>query len=69
MVYAQNLSRFGTAWNGYHKGEQGESFLLSDGDILRLTSGIYLSFKTLVPAPKDSFSEQQRREIRVSSST
>lgn len=66
LVYAQNLSRFGTKWNAYMMHEQGESFLLSDGDLLEVTPGVTFRFKSASPTPQDLFSPQRNREMRVS---
>lgn len=69
LVYARNLSRYGTKWNAYKVHEQGESFLLSDGDTLEVTPGVVFRFESAIPAPNNPFSIQQTREMRVSTLT
>lgn len=66
LVYAENLSRYGTKWNAYMIREQGESFLLSDGDTLEITHGVTFRFMSVNPAPADPFTPQQNQEMRVS---
>ncbi|KAI9040616.1 FHA domain-containing serine/threonine-protein kinase [Aspergillus affinis] len=44
LVYAQNLSRNCTRWNGHPMGNKNRSFLLSHGDILHLDTGFSLRY-------------------------
>lgn len=66
LVYAENLSRYGTKWNAYMIREQGESFLLSDGDNLEITHGVTFRFMSASLAAADPFTPQQKREMKVS---
>ncbi|KAH8702390.1 kinase-like domain-containing protein [Talaromyces proteolyticus] len=45
LVYAQDLSLNGTFWNGQKIERHGDAFLLSDGDLLRLSPESYLEFR------------------------
>src|SRR5271170_4718978 len=68
LVYAEDLSRNGTFWNGSLIGRGNGGFLLSDGDTLRVSSRIYFTFRT--PAVKDTivhFDLVQEAEIEVQS--
>jgi pSer/pThr/pTyr-binding forkhead associated (FHA) protein len=47
LVYAQDTSTNGTFWNGQRIDRRhGGAVLLSDGDILRLSSNIFLEFRS-----------------------
>ncbi|PLB34098.1 FHA domain-containing serine/threonine-protein kinase [Aspergillus candidus] len=45
LVYARNLSMNGTRWNGFSMGYNRDSFLLSDGDVLMLPSGVHIRYR------------------------
>lgn len=66
LVYAQDLSLNGTLWNEYPMGRKNSSFLLSDGDVLRVTVGLYLRFRSAWCVRENRFSYLQRIEMRVS---
>lgn len=53
-------------WNDYPMGRGSSSFLLSDGDILRVTVGVYLRFRSARFVGENRFSYLQRIEMRVS---
>ncbi|KAE8360200.1 kinase-like domain-containing protein [Aspergillus caelatus] len=65
LVYAQDLSMNGTSWNGYPMGKGKESFLLSDGDVLRLSPKLSLHFRCAVQGKEDCFDMLQMIEMRV----
>ncbi|KEF60574.1 CAMK protein kinase [Exophiala aquamarina CBS 119918] len=44
LVYAEDLSRNGTYWNGSLIGQGNGEYLLSDGDVLKLSRNTYLVF-------------------------
>ncbi|CAL5871977.1 uncharacterized protein PFLUO_LOCUS6234 [Penicillium psychrofluorescens] len=64
LVYAQDLSLNGTLWNEYPMGRGKGSFLLSDGDTLRIAQGEYLRFNCARDNRPDPFSCLQRIEMR-----
>ncbi|KAJ5619217.1 hypothetical protein N7510_003201 [Penicillium lagena] len=64
LVYTQDLSLNGTLWNDYPMGQGKGSFLLSDGDTLRITQGEYLRFNCARDNRPDTFSCLQRIEMR-----
>lgn len=66
LVYAQDLSMNGTLWNEYPMGKANGSFLLSDGDVLRVTAGVYIRFRSAGYSEENRMSYLQRIEMRVS---
>jgi len=67
LVYAEDLSRNGTHWNGSLMGKKNDAFLLSDYDRLRLTSKTSLVFRAHSTNEQDYFDLVQEREMQVSS--
>lgn len=66
LVYAQNLSRYGSAWNTSDMKKEDAGVLLSDGDQLELTPYTVLTFQTGTEKQQEvPFSEVQRREMKV----
>lgn len=65
LVYAQDLSMNGTFWNDYRVGKGKGSFLLSDGDILRVAVGVHIQFKAADPDKENKFTQLQQLEMRV----
>lgn len=65
LVYAQDISMNGTTWNDYPMGKGGSSFLLSSGDMLRLSPTSYLMFRTRRFMEEDSFDSVQQIEMGV----
>lgn len=70
LVYAQDLSLNGTLWNDIPMGKGNGSFLLSDGDTLRLSPGIILRFQqcpdnTGNATAEGCFDALQRAEMKV----
>lgn len=65
LVYARNLSMNGTRWNGYSMGHNRDSFLLSDGDVLMLPSGVHIRYNYYDSRPT-GFRTLQRVEMDVS---
>ncbi|KAL3469252.1 kinase-like domain-containing protein [Aspergillus californicus] len=64
LVYAQDISMNGSSWNGYRMGNGQGSFLLGDGDIIRLAHGIYLKYNAEDHAQGKSFTIMQSLEMR-----
>ncbi|KKZ68287.1 hypothetical protein EMCG_06043 [[Emmonsia] crescens] len=65
LVYAQNLSRYGSAWNASDMKKEDAGVLLSDGDQLELTPYTVLTFQTGTEKQQEvPFSEVQRREMK-----
>jgi hypothetical protein len=72
LVYVEDLSQNGTYWKGCFIGKGSGGFLLSDGDVLRLSRQTYLVFQS-VPQPKPNppgevFDYVQEVEMDVSRS-
>jgi protein-serine/threonine kinase len=65
LVYAQDLSMNGTFWNDYRMGTGKGSYLLSDGDILRVAVGVHIQFKSADPDNENKFTQLQQLEMRV----
>lgn len=65
LVYAQDISTNGTFWNGQRIDKRtGGAVLLSDGDILRLSSNSFLEFRTEYQSGR-LLDNIQRKEIKV----
>ncbi|KAJ5689400.1 hypothetical protein N7462_003792 [Penicillium macrosclerotiorum] len=64
LVYAQDLSLNGTSWNDYKMKGKG-SFLLSDGDVLRVAAGVYIRFRSVDVTATDRFTYLQRLEMKT----
>lgn len=56
----------GTMWNGYAMGQGSGSFLLSEGDILRLSPNSYLIFQCEIPTEEDDLDMIHQIEMEVS---
>ena len=68
LVYAEDLSRNGTYWNGSLIGQGNGGYLLSDGDVLKLTRNNYLVFTGNPDSPdKSAFDLTQECEMAVCS--
>ncbi|KAL2834601.1 kinase-like domain-containing protein [Aspergillus pseudoustus] len=65
LVYAQDISMNGTLWNGYRMGNGRSSFLLSDGDILRLSDLVYLKYNSEDYSRAKCFTARQALEMRT----
>ena len=65
LIYAQDLSRYGTLWNGFRVWRHNGGVLLSDGDILRITPGIELKIRCAKGELAQPFDEVQRKEMKV----
>jgi hypothetical protein len=65
LVYAEDLSRNGTYWNGSLIGKGNGGFLLSEGDTLRLSSLTLLRFESVATADKECFDLTQENEMEV----
>ncbi|KAJ5099544.1 hypothetical protein N7532_006545 [Penicillium argentinense] len=64
MVYAQDVSRNGTRWNGIPM-EQGSTVLLGDGDLLAIGPGrSTIQFHARYPCPEPRFTELENSEMR-----
>lgn len=65
LVYAQDISTNGTFWNGQRIDKRnGGAVLLSDGDILRLSSNSFLEFRFEYQSGRP-LNRIQEREIKV----
>lgn len=66
LVYAEDLSRNGTFWNGTFIGKGNGGFLLSDGDNLRLSARTIFVFRRLIADEShEPFDLTQEREMKV----
>ncbi|RHZ74237.1 hypothetical protein CDV55_107134 [Aspergillus turcosus] len=65
LVYAQDISLNGTSWNNYPMGKGNGSFLLSDGDILKLSPSVHLLYRRDRHREEDHFDVLQTVEMRV----
>jgi pSer/pThr/pTyr-binding forkhead associated (FHA) protein len=66
LVYAEDLSRNGTFWNGSLIGKGNGGVLLSDGDTLRVSPRIYYHFRQNGEQNEaQSFDLTQEREMKV----
>src|SRR2546423_1524428 len=66
LVYAEDLSRNGTFWNGSLMGKGNGGFLLSDGDTLRVSSRKLFVFHMNNPGNEDRlFDLVQEHEMNV----
>lgn len=65
LVYAQDLSMNGTFWNGYRMAKGRGSFLLSDGDNLRVSVGVHIQFKSADPDKETNITQLQQLEMKV----
>lgn len=68
LVYAQDLSFDGVIWNGFRMGKENGIVLLSDDDILQISPGIYVQFRSphRVDVNVNCFNNLQQKEILVS---
>ena len=66
LVYAEDLSRNGTFWNGSLIGKGNGGFLLSDKDTLRVSARILFVYRTIALREEDNlFDLTQEREMKV----
>jgi len=69
LVYAEDLSRNGTFWNGSLIGKGNGGFLLSDNDTLRLSTTTLFVCRMIVRRGEDKlFDLTQEQELKVSCS-
>jgi len=67
LVYAEDLSRNGTFWNGTLIGKGNGGFLLSDDDTLRVSTKTYFTFQRCAEdVDKETFDLVQEKEMKVS---
>jgi hypothetical protein len=67
LVYAEDLSRNGTYWNGSLIGKDSGGFLLSHDDKLKLAPDVFLEFQAYPqPSSVEHFDEVQEVEMAVS---
>lgn len=66
LVYAEDLSRNGTYWNGTLIGKGNGGFLLSDRDILKINAKTYFIFEAApFDTQNDLMDKVQRKELEV----
>ncbi|EAW12828.1 FHA domain-containing serine/threonine-protein kinase [Aspergillus clavatus NRRL 1] len=65
LVYAQDISLNGTSWNNYPMGKGNGSFLLSDGDVLKLSPDFHLLYRREAHKDENHFDMLQTVEMRV----
>ena len=66
LVYAEDLSRNGTFWNGSLIGKGNGGFLLSDKDTLRVSPRTVFVYRMVLPHERDeSFDLVQEYEMKV----
>lgn len=66
LVYAEDLSRNGTFWNGFLIGKGNGGFLLSDGDTLRVSARTLFVYRIHNPGNEDHlFDLVQEHEMNV----
>jgi hypothetical protein len=65
LVYAEDLSLNRTFWNDYRMDKGKGSFLLSDGDILRVSADIHIQFKSAGANKETRFTPLQELEMKV----
>ncbi|KAJ5573873.1 uncharacterized protein N7459_008300 [Penicillium hispanicum] len=63
LVYAQDLSLNGSTWNNYPMGKGKGGFLLSHGDVLQVSIGIFFQFRSTA-RNENCFSTLHIREMR-----
>lgn len=65
LIYAEDRSSNGTYWNRAFIGKRNRGVLLSDGDELRISPRITLSFQTDLQYDKGGTDEVQQSEVKV----
>lgn len=66
LVYAEDLSHNGAYWNGSLIGKGNGGYLLSDGDVLRLSRQTFLAFEHKTDrTPQVHFDFTQEKEMAV----
>ncbi|KAL4916804.1 kinase-like domain-containing protein [Aspergillus aurantiobrunneus] len=65
LVYAQDISMNGSLWNEYRMGNGRSSCLLSDGDVLRLSEGVYLRYHSVDYIQANGFTVLQAIEMKT----
>lgn len=65
LVYAQNLSRYGSVWKSVITKREDAAVLLSDGDTVELSPFTSLKFRAREAPQMVAFSEAQRKEMKV----
>jgi protein-serine/threonine kinase len=66
LVYAHDISRNGTWWNGHPMSKTNDGVvLLSNGDTLQIGSGFILEFRCPPSQEVGSFTRLQREEMKV----
>lgn len=66
LVFVEDLSRNGVYLNNRLLGKKSAMALISDGDVLRLTSQTSIAFEGITNESFTHFSLQQERELKVS---
>lgn len=69
LVYAENLSSNGSYWNGQHFSKGQGGVLLSDGDILQLSSHVKLVFRAIGTYDTYKLESNQAEEAAVSAAS
>lgn len=67
LVYVEDLSQNGTYWNGSTIGRGNGGYLLSDGDVLRLSRLTTFTFHTVANSsfnPNFDFTREREMEVR-----
>ena len=67
LVYAEDLSRNGTYWNGSLIGRGNGGFLLSADDVLKLSGSVSIRYKPMhaIEMAESHFDATQEREMEV----
>lgn len=65
MVYAEDLSRNGTYWNGVFIGKSNGGILISDGDRLRISPRLSFIYHGTSPPKDEALSDAQATEAQV----
>ena len=66
LVYAEDLSRNGSYWNDSLIGRDNGGYLLSDGDVLKISPRLEYVYSALFTPEKALFDHVQEREMAVS---
>lgn len=66
LVYAEDLSRNGTYWNGSLIGRGNGGYLLSDSDALKISPSVEFGYAALMTAEPPPFDNVQKEEMAVS---
>ncbi|PYH93175.1 kinase-like protein [Aspergillus ellipticus CBS 707.79] len=64
LVYAEDVSKLGTSWNGYSMMGKG-GYLLCDGDVLELPKDIFLKFRLQKYADEDDLGVITKTDMNI----